>query len=369
MGTQRQARLARWVGSTGRGEKGYSGFMDHDLTASTGADVFVIAEAGVNHNGDPALAAELVAAAKQAGADAVKFQSFDPDALVSAGAETAAYQKKATGSDDQQAMLRGLVLDAAAHEALFAQCEGLGIEFISTPFDAGSAEMLVRLGVRRLKVGSGDVTNIPLLRHLAGFGLPVILSTGMADMAEIDRAIAALSPLRDRISLLHCVSAYPTPMAEANLLAIRTLEACYALPIGYSDHTLGIHAAPAAVALGARIIEKHLTLDRNLPGPDHAASLEPDGFAAMVAAIREVSSALGDGVKAARGSELDTRRVARRGLKAARDLAAGTVLRLEDIAVLRPETGFAPHLIDELPGRTLRHPLERGAPILPDDLE
>ncbi len=343
--------------------------MEHDLTAPAGEAVFVIAEAGVNHNGDPALAADLVVAAKQAGADAVKFQSFDPDALVSAGAETAAYQKQATGSDDQQAMLRGLVLDVAAHEALFAQCAELGIEFISTPFDAGSADMLVRLGVKRLKVGSGDVTNIPLLRHLATFGLPVILSTGMADLAEIDRAIAALAPLKDRISLLHCVSAYPTPLADANLLAIRTLEACYALPIGYSDHTLGIHAAPAAVALGARIIEKHLTLDRGLPGPDHAASLEPEEFAEMVTAIRAVGTALGDGVKAPRGSELDTRRVARRGLKAARDMGAGTVLRLEDIAVLRPETGIAPHLIDDLPGRTLRHPLSEGAPILPEDLE
>ncbi|MDF1721071.1 MAG: N-acetylneuraminate synthase [Minwuia sp.] len=330
--------------------------------------VFVIAEAGVNHNGDPALAADLVVAAKAAGADAVKFQTFDPDALVSAGAETAAYQKQATGNDDQQDMLRGLVLDDAAHRALFQQCSDLGIEFISTPFDAGSAEMLVALGVQRLKVGSGDVTNIPLLRRIAEFDLPVILSTGMADMAEIDRALQALSSLGKRLSLLHCVSAYPTPMQDANLNAIRTLDACYGLTVGYSDHTLGISAAPAAVALGARIIEKHLTLDRTMPGPDHSASLEPEDFAEMVTAIRDVAIALGDGVKVPRGSELDTRRVARRGLKAATDLAAGAILRLQDIAVLRPETGIAPHLIDDLPGRTLRRSLTRGAPILPEDL-
>lgn len=342
--------------------------MENDLAMDADNPVFVIAEAGVNHNGDPALAAELVIAAKAAGADAVKFQTFDPDSLVSAGAETADYQKLATGNDDQQDMLRGLVLDDAAHKALFAQCAGLGIEFISTPFDARSAEMLVALGVRRLKVGSGDVTNIPLLRRMAEFDLPVILSTGMADMVEIDRAVAALEPLGKRLSLLHCVSAYPTPMQDANLNAVRTLEACFGLTVGYSDHTLGIWAAPAAVALGARIIEKHLTLDRTMPGPDHAASLEPDAFGEMVLAIRGVASALGDGVKAPRGSELDTRRVARRGLKAATDLAAGTVLRLADIAVLRPETGMAPHLIDDLPGRTLRRPLAKGAPILPDDL-
>ncbi|ANK82354.1 MAG: hypothetical protein TEF_17315 [Rhizobiales bacterium NRL2] len=332
-------------------------------------DVLVIAEAGVNHNGDPELALELVRAAARAGADAVKFQTFDPDALVAADAATAAYQKRATGIDDQREMLRRLALPAAALAALYDCCGELGIEFLSTPFDAGSAETLAELGVDRFKIGSGDVTNLPLLRQVAAYGRPVILSTGMADLAEIDEAVAALAPVRDRLTILHCVSAYPTPVEQANLRAITTLRERYGGAVGYSDHTLGAAAALAAVALGAVAIEKHLTLDRTMAGPDHAASLEPDDFAAMAAGIREVAQALGSGEKIPQPDELETRAVARRGLKLKRDLPAGHVLTPGDIAVLRPETGLHPRHLDELAGRRLKAAGRAGAPIEWNDLQ
>jgi N,N'-diacetyllegionaminate synthase len=325
--------------------------------------VFVIAEAGVNHNGDPALAADLVRAAAASGADSVKFQTFDPDALVAASTVTASYQKQATGIDDQREMLRGLVLPDTALHDLAQQCDQLGIEFLSTPFDHGSADALARLGVKRFKVGSGDVTNTPLLRHIASFGLPVILSTGMATMDEIDEAVAALDAIGDRLTILHCVSAYPTPMAQANLLAIRTLQARFGPIIGYSDHTLGGTASLGAVALGATAIEKHLTLDCALPGPDHRASLEPEPFRDMVATIRDMSAALGDGVKHPQQEELETRQVARRGIKLARDLAGGHVLSGTDVAILRPETGLHPRHVTELEGRKLVRAMTAGQPL------
>lgn len=342
------------------------------MTAEEGISaqrVFVIAEAGVNHNGDPALARELVRAAADAGADAVKFQTFDPDALVATGTRTAAYQQDATGLDDQREMLRALVLPPEAVEDLARYSSELGIEFLSTPFDAGSAAQLAGMGVRRMKVGSGDVTNIPLLRQIAGYGLPVILSTGMAEIDEIDEAVEALSPVRDRLTVLHCVSAYPTPIGQANLLAIRTLQERYGDIVGYSDHTMGQDAALASVALGAVAIEKHMTLDRAMPGPDHKASLEPQDFAAMVRGIREVSAALGPGGKILQPDEIETRTVARRGLKLKRDLPAGHVLTADDIAVLRPETGLRPRHFDEVLGRILKRGGSAGVPVEWDDLE
>lgn len=330
--------------------------------------VFVIAEAGVNHNGDPVLAADLVQAAADSGADSVKFQTFDPDALVAASTVTASYQKQATGIDDQREMLRGLVLPDVALRDLAQQCEQLGIEFLSTPFDHGSADALAGLGVRRFKIGSGDVTNIPLLRHVASFGLPVILSTGMATIDEIDEAVAALEAIADRLTILHCVSAYPTPMAQANLLAIPTLQRRYGPVIGYSDHTLGGTASIAAVALGATAIEKHLTLDCGLPGPDHRASLEPAPFTAMVSEIRDVSAALGHGHKEPQPEEIETRQVARRGVKLKRDLPAGHVLAAEDLAILRPETGLHPRHCNELEGRQLTRAMSAGQPLDWNDL-
>jgi N,N'-diacetyllegionaminate synthase len=327
------------------------------------AHVFVIAEAGVNHNGDPAMAADLVQAAADSGADSVKFQTFDPDALVAASTVTASYQKQATGIDDQREMLRGLVLPDAALRDLARQCDDLGIEFLSTPFDHGSADALAKLGVQRFKIGSGDVTNVPLLRHVASFGKPVILSTGMATIDEIDEAVEALDAVRERLTILHCVSAYPTPMAQANLLAIRTLQARFGGIIGYSDHTLGGTASLAAVALGATAIEKHLTLDCRLPGPDHRASLEPAPFREMVEGIRDVSASLGDGTKRPQPEEIETRQVARRGVKLTRDLPEGHVLMTDDLAVLRPETGLHPRHMPELVGRKLSAAAKAGHPL------
>lgn len=325
--------------------------------------VFIIAEAGVNHNGDPALAADLVRVAAESGADSVKFQTFDPDALVAASTVTASYQKQATGIDDQREMLRGLVLPDDALRDLAQLCGQLGIEFLSTPFDHGSADALARLGVQRFKVGSGDVTNVPLLRHIAGFGLPVILSTGMATIEEIDEAVEALGAVHGKLTILHCVSAYPTPMVQANLLAIRTLQDRYGRIVGYSDHTLGGTASLGAVALGATAIEKHLTLDCGMPGPDHGASLEPEPFRDMVAAIRDMSAALGDGVKQPQAEEMETRQVARRGVKLTRDLPDGHVLTGNDLAILRPETGLHPRHIQELEGRKLARSGTAGQPI------
>lgn len=337
--------------------------MSEALSQTAPKPVFVIAEAGVNHNGDASLAADLVNAAAESGADSVKFQTFDPDALVAASTVTASYQKQATGIEDQREMLRGLVLPDTALRDLAQQCDDLGIEFLSTPFDHGSADALAGLGVRRFKIGSGDVTNIPLLRHVASFGKPVILSTGMATVEEIDEAVAALDAIRDRLTVLHCVSAYPTPMAQANLLAIHTLQKRYGPIIGYSDHTLGATASVSAVALGAVAIEKHLTLDCTLPGPDHRASLEPQPFKDMVAAIRDVSAAMGDGTKRPQPDELETRQIARRGVKLARDLPEGHVLSNADLAVLRPETGLHPRHMAELPGRRLARGRSAGQPL------
>lgn len=325
--------------------------------------VFVIAEAGVNHNGDPGLAADLVKAAAESGADSVKFQTFDPDALVAASTVTASYQKQATGIDDQREMLRGLVLPDEALRDLARLCGDLGIEFLSTPFDHRSADALASLGVQRFKIGSGDVTNIPLLRHVASFGLPVILSTGMATIEEIDEAVDALGGTGDHLTILHCVSAYPTPIEQANLLAIRTLQTRYGPIIGYSDHTLGGAASIGAVALGATAIEKHLTLDCDLPGPDHRASLEPAPFRDMVSEIRAVCAALGDGVKAPQPGEIETRQVARRGIKLTGDLPAGHRLTAADLAVLRPETGLHPRHMTDLIGRTLSRGMSAGGPL------
>jgi len=330
--------------------------------------VFVIAEAGVNHNGDPKIAVDLVTAAAESGADSVKFQTFDPDALVAASTITASYQKQATGIDDQREMLRGLVLPDEALRDLAEQCQALGIEFLSTPFDHGSADALARPAPQPFNSGSGDVTNIPLLQHVAGFGLPVILSTGMATMPEIEEAVDALGGVSPKLTILHCVSAYPTPLDQANLLAIRTLQNRFGAIIGYSDHTLGETAALGAVALGATAIEKHLTLDCGMAGPDHKASLEPTPFRAMVGAIRSMSGALGDGAKHPQAGEIETRQIARRGVKLRRDLPAGHTLTADDLAVLRPETGLHPRHLHELIGRRLRAAGSAGHALDWDDL-
>lgn len=288
---------------------------------------FIIAEAGVNHNGDLRLAKRLVDAAKAAGADAVKFQSFRSDGLVTRSARTADYQRAATRARSQFAMLKKLELGEKAHAILFAHCRRKGILFMSSPFDAESADLLGRLGVDRFKLGSGEITNRGLIEHVARKKRPIILSTGKSTLDDVRRA---LRWIRDEgrvpVTLLHCVTQYPLPVGEVNLRAMDTLRETFGLPVGYSDHTRGITVPLAAAARGAVVIEKHLTLDRRLPGPDQRASLEPAEFKAMVRGIRDVEACLGDGVKRVAACEAKNRLVARRSLVAARDLPAEHVL-------------------------------------------
>ena len=338
-------------------------------TKSNGMDnrATIIAEAGVNHNGSRARALELVEAAARAGADIVKFQSFRADKLATAVAHKAAYQEATTGANQSQLeMLRSLEL-SADDECEIAQASArAGITYMSTPFDAESATHLVeRVGVKMLKVGSGDLTNAPLLLHLARFGLPIVLSTGMSTLDEVETALAVLAfgyikprgsnprssdlltmlkepqawpMLRQKLTLLHCTTEYPATPGSVNLRAMATMRDAFQLPVGLSDHTRGIHVPVAAVALGAVVIEKHFTLDRSLPGPDHRASLEPDELAEMVTAIRDVESALGDGRKVPAAEEMANRPVARRSLVALRPVRRGETFSEANLGVKRPGT-------------------------------
>lgn len=319
--------------------------------------VFVIAEAGVNHNGDLALALRLCDAARASGADAVKFQTFRARDLVVPGAPTAAYQARQTGAQDQYAMLEALELSDAQHCQIKAHCDTIGIEFFSTPFSLDAVDLLVRLGVKRLKLSSGELTHRALVEHAAATGLPLLLSTGMATMQEIREALdwvrQARGHLRE-VTMFHCTSAYPAPDAALNLAAIPQMQQDLGVAIGYSDHSEGIEAALAAVALGATVIEKHITLDRSLPGPDHAASLEPEPFAQMVAGIRRVSDMQGHAVKAPTAAERDTARVARRSVAAACDIPAGTLITADMLACRRPGTGIPPRDIGLVAGTRAR---------------
>lgn len=317
--------------------------------------VLIIAEAGVNHNGDLKKARALVAAAAAAGADLVKFQTFVATHSISKSAPKANYQIESTGDKEGQlAMVRALELTRTDHEVLISECANEGIGFFSTGFDTNSIDMLVELGVSRIKVPSGEITNLPLLRHMASKRLPVIMSTGMADMAEISAAIAVFEQAganRNDIVVLHCNTEYPTLMNDVNLKAMQTIGDSFGVAVGYSDHTRGIEVPIAAVALGATIIEKHLTLDRSLPGPDHAASLEPNEFAAMVTAIRNIEAAMaGDGIKRPSVSEAKNIPIARKSIVAARDIAANEVLTARNLTTKRPGTGISPMRWDEIVG-------------------
>lgn len=309
-------------------------------TIGFGGPCFIIAEIGVNHNGDLGLAERSVRAAAEAGADAVKFQTFQTDRLVSKAARRAAYQETG-GGDDQASLLRELELSFEAHERLKSLCDDLGVVFMSTPFDEESLDFLVRIGVPALKFGSGDLDNFFLLERAKATGLPLLVSTGMSDLVEV---AATVSFLREgsaaEFALLHCVSSYPAPVEAQNLRAMPMMHAAFDAPVGFSDHTRGIGAAIASVAFGAAIIEKHFTLDQNLPGPDHKVSLEPNVFRTMVGAIRDAEGALGEARKAVQACECDVRKVARRSAHAARDLEAGTALKREDIVMKRPGTGM-----------------------------
>lgn len=318
------------------------------------AHVYVIAEAGVNHNGSFDLARDLVRAAKRAGADAVKFQAFTAEALAAADAPKAEYQTRTTGADEGQLdMLRRLELDERAHRELQALAADIGIDFLSSAFDLASIEMLRGLSLPFAKVPSGEITDLPYLRAIATLGVPVLLSTGMADMDEVGAALDALSQAgvdRSSVTLLHCSTEYPAAFEDVNLTAMCSMAQRFGVAVGYSDHTPGIMVSVAAVALGARVIEKHLTLDRSLPGPDHAASIEPAEFAEMVTAIRQVEPALGDGVKRPAPGELANRAVARKSLVASRPIAPGEELTSENVTAKRPGTGLSPMLIDRVLG-------------------
>lgn len=339
---------------------------------------YIIAEAGVNHNGSEEIAFKLVDAAAAAGADAVKFQTFKAEKLVSPKARKAAYQETQTGEGDQFAMLKALELSDEAHQRLADYCTEQGIEFLSTPFDEESAEFLIELGCRRLKIPSGELTNTPFLRFLAVKGLPMILSTGMATLDEVSEAVALIQqvreeqgfaePLADVLALLHCTSNYPTPLEDVNLRAMQTLAETFHLPVGYSDHTAGVFVAPIARALGAVVFEKHFTLDRNMPGPDHAASLEPDELARMVRAIRDTDMLLGSPEKAPTGPELEVRIAARRSVTLAVDVAAGEKLTSEMLTLMRPGDGIPPAELESVVGRTLQYPRQAGDTLHREDL-
>lgn len=315
----------------------------------------IIAEAGVNHNGELSLAKRLIDVAADAGADLIKFQTFSAERLVTRTARKADYQLQSTDNAESQFdMLRRFELSDEDHRELIEHCRQKNIGFFSTGFDIDSVDQLVKLGVRQFKIPSGEITNLPYLRHVGQYGSSVILSTGMATMGEIEAAIDALEAAgtpRSNIKVLHCTTEYPTPMPEVNLRAMQTISAAFGVDIGYSDHTQGIEVAIAAVALGASVIEKHFTLDRNLPGPDHKASLEPDDLKAMVAAIRNIETALGDGIKRITQSERKNRPVARKSLVASAEIKAGEIFSAQNITCKRPGSGMSPMQWDDVVGR------------------
>ncbi len=331
---------------------------------------FVIAEAGVNHDGDPARAAAMIDVAAAAGADAIKFQTFRAEAVISAGAPKAAYQRRTTGAGESQLdMIKRLELAPSDFRALAAHCAAAGIAFLSTPFDEASVELLSGIGVPAFKAPSGEITNLPLLACIGRRGRPVILSTGMADMAEVSRAVETLREAGcPDLALLHCVSSYPADPADCNLRAMATMRETFGLPVGFSDHSTGIDIALAAAALGAAVIEKHFTLDKALPGPDHQASLDPEELAALLAGIRRVEAALGDGVKAPRPAEADTAAVARRSLFLREPVSAGQGIEPANIVALRPAGGIEPHALAEVAGRRAARDLPAGSMLRWTDL-
>ncbi|MBI4354228.1 MAG: N-acetylneuraminate synthase [Candidatus Omnitrophica bacterium] len=318
-----------------------------------GEPCFIVAEVGVNHNRDLDMARRLVDAAKSAGADAVKFQAFKAERLAAACAPKAHYQAETTGGGESQLeMLRRLEFSQEANRTISAYCRQQGIWYMCTPFDEESADFLETLDVAVFKVPSGEVTNLPYLRHIAQKGRPMIVSTGMSTEAEVAEAVRVIREAGNPpLILLHCVSNYPADPADANLRAMASLTRAFGVPVGYSDHTPGIEVALAAVALGACVIEKHVTLNRNLPGPDHQMSLEPDELAALVRGIRLVERALGHGRKEPAARELETAAVARKSLVAACDVRAGTRLTEALITTKRPGIGLPPSLLPQVIGR------------------
>jgi N-acetylneuraminate synthase len=333
-----------------------------DRTIGPGHPVFIIAEAGVNHNGDLALARQLVDAALEAGADAVKFQTWITEELVAPSAALAAYQQENVGAEQTQfEVLKALELAHESFRDLKAHAERAGILFFSTPDEEKSADFLHRLGMPVFKIGSAEIDNLPFLTHVARFGQPIILSTGMATLEEVERAVGTIRAAgNEQLALLHCVSDYPASPADCNLRAMATMAEAFGCPVGFSDHTLGQNVALAAVATGACVIEKHLTLDRQMEGLDHRASLDPQQFRAFVDAIREVESAMGNGLKNPTAAEIRTRECVRKRLVASRDLRAGEVLAENDVQLRRSSTGVPFGELSRLLNRRLKTGLARG---------
>ena len=317
--------------------------------------VFILAEAGVNHNGDINLAKKLIDVAARAGANAVKFETFKAQNLVSKNAQKANYQKQNTDKNESQLdMIKKLELNENIHKELITYCKQKNITFLSTPFDSDSIKLLDELGLSTFKIPSGEITNLPYLRQIGGLNKKIILSTGMANLGEVESAIEVLiksGTKHGNISLLHANTQYPTPMEDVNLKAMITLKNAFGLEVGYSDHTLGIEVDIAAVAMGAKIIEKHFTLDKNMPGPDHKASLEPGELSAMVRAIRNIELALGDGLKHFSKSESENIKIARKSIVAKCDIKKGEIFSEQNICVKRPGDGINPMRWDEVIGQ------------------
>ena len=328
--------------------------------------VTIIAEAGVNHNGDIELAKRLIDVASDAGADYVKFQTFTAKNTITSRAAKADYQKKAMETSESQLdMIRRLELDRDAHEILIEHCGKRGIGFLSTPFDLESIDLLLELGIEVFKIPSGEITNLPYLRKIGRCGKPLILSTGMATLGEIEAAMQVLLDSgceRDQITVLHCNTEYPTPMKDVNLRAMLTLKNALKTKVGYSDHTLGTEVSIAATAMGARVIEKHFTLDRTMEGPDHSASLEPQELCNLVLAIRNIEFALGSGVKQPSPSEMPNREAARKSIVASVAILEGEEFSERNLAVKRPGSGISPMRWDEMMGRIAKRSYD------PDDL-
>ncbi|MCC2606128.1 N-acetylneuraminate synthase [Planctobacterium marinum] len=339
---------------------------------------FIIAEAGVNHNGDLDLALELVDIAAQSGADAVKFQTFKAAQLVSHEAATAEYQNKNTGQVDQASMLSQLEMSEEMHHAIIARCQQKNIEFMSTAFDIDSLNFLLQHGMQRIKIPSGEITNIPLIREIARKDVPIILSTGMSNLSEIADAVKAISdtrvkmgwqqPLSEILTVLHCTSNYPAKPCDVNLRAMATIAKELNIPVGYSDHTLGVAVSTGAVAMGATVIEKHFTKDRSLPGPDQAASLEPAELSILVEQIRVISKALGSSEKRPTESELPVRELVRRSVAVNKNLCKGDTLSSDDLVLLRPATGIKPSEQELVAGKVLRRDISSASILKWEDL-
>lgn len=334
--------------------------------------VLIIAEAGVNHNGQLDLALQLVDVAAKAGADVVKFQTFRPELNIAANAPKATYQEQTTGSAESQLdMVRRLELSPEAHQQLQTYARDRGIRFLSTPFDLVSIALLHGMGIGLGKIPSGEVTNLPYLRAMARAFPELIMSTGMCTLEEVGSALSVLEEAgaqRERITLLHCNTEYPTPMRDVHLRAMQTLAQTFGTRVGYSDHTLGIEVPIAAVALGAMVIEKHITLDRGLPGPDHRASLEPAELTAMVRSIRNIEQALGSPIKEPSPSELPNRAIARKSIHLKNPTPAGRAITIDDLIMLRPGDGISPMQLDQVIGRSLKSDLPAGHKLSPADL-